>query len=196
MGEDLVRAKDLSAQILANNSIATAIISIGTGRFIETNEILCRLTGLPREQIIAQPFCAIRLVKPVGHGSEFLPLTAEIDSRESEARLIRPDGGVLEVLVSAKEILSDDERCLLLMIQDLTDLRRLRKDVIAISEEEQRRFSRDLHDSHCQDLTAIAFFAETIAAGLESRDEDAAKQIRMVVDMVQKSAENMHALAA
>jgi signal transduction histidine kinase len=81
------------------------------------------------------------------------------------------------------------------MIQDLTDLRRLRKDVIAISEEEQRRFSRDLHDSHCQDLTAIAFFAETIAAGLESRDEDAAKQIRMVVDMVQKSAENVHALA-
>ena len=196
MGEDLVRAKDLSAQILANNSIATAIISIGTGRFIETNEIFCRLTALPPEQIIGQSFSAIRLVKPVGHGSEFLPLTAEIDSRESEARLIRPDGSVLEVLVSAKEILSDDERCLLLMIQDLTDLRRLRKDVIAISEEEQRRFSRDLHDSHCQDLTAIAFFAETIAAGLESRDEDAAKQIRMVVDMVQKSAENVHALAA
>src|SRR5258707_5319187 len=195
MEEDLVRAKDLSAQILANNSIATAIISIGTGRFIETNEIFCRLTARPPEQILGQSLSAIRLVKPVGHGTEFLPLTTEIDCRECEARLIRPDGSVLDVLVSAKEILSGHERCLLLMIQDLTDLRRLRKDVIAISEEEQRRFSRDLHDSHCQDLTAIAFFAETIAAGLASRDEDVAKQIRMVVDMVQKSAENVHALA-
>ena len=81
------------------------------------------------------------------------------------------------------------------MIQDLTDLRRLRKDVVAISDEEQRRFSRDLHDSHCQDLTAIAFFAETIAAGLAGRDNEAASQIRMLVDMVQKSAENVHALA-
>ena len=196
MEEDLVRAKDLSAQILANNSIATAIISIGTERFIETNDIFCRLTARSPEQILGRSLSAIQLVKPVGHGTEFVPLISEIDSREGEARLIRPDGSVLDVLVSAKEILSDHERCLLLMIQDLTDLRRLRKDVIAISEEEQRRFSRDLHDSHCQDLTAIAFFAETIAAELDSRDEDAAKQIRMVVDMVQKSAENVRALAA
>jgi signal transduction histidine kinase len=72
----------------------------------------------------------------------------------------------------------------------------LRKDIVAISEEEQRRFSRDLHDSHCQDLTAIAFFAETIAAGLAGRDNEAASQIRMLVDMVQKCAENVHALAA
>ena len=194
--EKLVRAKDLCTQILANNSIATAIISLGTGRFIETNEIFCRLTARPQEQILGQSLSAIRLVRPVDHRTELLTLISEIDSSECEARLIRPDGSVLDVLVSAKEILSGHERCLLLMIQDLTDLRRLRKDVIAISEEEQRRFSRDLHDSHCQDLTAIAFFAETIAAGFDSSDKEAAKQIRMVVDMVQKSADNVHALAA
>src|SRR5258708_37026421 len=112
MGEDLVRAKDLSAQILANNSIATAIISIGTGRFIETNEIFCRLTALPPEQIIGQSFSAIRLVKPVGHGSELLPLTGEVDSKESEASFIRPDGAVRAVLVSAKKRLSVGERLL------------------------------------------------------------------------------------
>jgi signal transduction histidine kinase len=81
------------------------------------------------------------------------------------------------------------------MIQDLTDLRRLRNDVVSISEAEQRRFGRDLHDSHCQDLTAIAFFAETIAAGLSKRDSELATQLRMLVDMVQKSVENVHALA-
>ncbi|HYZ73260.1 MAG TPA: PAS domain S-box protein, partial [Chthoniobacterales bacterium] len=38
MEESLVRAKDLSTQILANNSIATAVLSADTGRFIETNQ--------------------------------------------------------------------------------------------------------------------------------------------------------------
>jgi two-component system, LuxR family, sensor kinase FixL len=196
MEESLVRAKDLSNQILANNSIATAILSADTGRFIETNRIFCRLVARQYGQIVGQPLSAIQLVGPAGEESKLLGLSSQIDSREYEAKLSRPDGSVLEVLVSAKPIFSGDERRLLLMVQDLTDLRRLRKDVVAISEEEQRRFSRDLHDSHCQDLTAIAFFAETIAAGLSTRDEEAAKQIRMLVDMVQKSVENVHALAA
>jgi hypothetical protein len=34
------------------------------------------------------------------------------------------------------------------------------------------------------------------AAGLAGRDGEAASQIRMLVDMVQKSPENVHALAA
>jgi two-component system, LuxR family, sensor kinase FixL len=196
MEQSLAQAKDLSTQILANNSIATAILSGETGRFLEANEIFCQLVGRPEKQVVGQPLWAMQLVSAAGHQSEFLDLASEIDSWEYEARLTRPDGSVLEVLVSAKPILSGHDRSLLLMIQDLTDLRRLREDVLAISEEERRRFSRELHDSHCQDLTAIAFFAETIAAGLATRDEEAAKQIRVLVDMVQKSVENVHALTA
>ena len=196
MEERLARAKDLSTQILANNSIATAIIAAETGQFLETNQIFCELAGRPQEQILGQSLSAIQLVGPTEGQNDLLSLPLQLDSGECEARFIRPDGSVLEVLVSAKAIASGRERCLLLMIQDLTDLRRLRKDIVAVSDEEQRRFSRDLHDSHCQDLTAIAFFAETIAAGLAGRDDEAASQIRMLVDMVQKSAENVHALAA
>jgi two-component system, LuxR family, sensor kinase FixL len=131
-----------------------------------------------------------------GKQSDLLSLPLRVESRDCEATLIRPDGTVLEVLASAKAVLSGSERSVLLMIQDLTDLRRLRQDIITIVEEEQRRFGRDLHESHCQDLTAIAFFAETIAAGLAENDKEAAAQIRRLVGMVQKSAENVHALAA
>jgi PAS domain S-box-containing protein len=196
MQENLIQAKSLSAQILANNSVATGIASIESGLFLQTNEVFCRLVGRPQEQIVGQPFSAIHLAGPNVDLVDFVNFASQRDSSEFEARLDRPDGSVLDVTVSAKTILSGDERCLLLMMQDLTDLRRLRKDVVTISEEEQRRFSRDLHDSHCQDLTAIAFFAETIATNLAARDHEAANQVRLLVDMVQKSAENVHALAA
>jgi PAS domain S-box-containing protein len=175
---------------------ATAIISVETGRFIETNDVFCRLVARPRKEIIGEPPSTIQLLGTNGELIDFFSSALERDGDECEAQLTRPDGSVHEVLLSAKTILSGPERCLLLMIQDPTDLRRLRKDIVAISEEEQRRFSRDLHDSHCQDLTAIAFFGETIAAGLGERDDETAGQIRMLVGMVQKSAENVHALAA
>ena len=194
MKEGLVRAHDLATQILANNSIATAILSLKTERFIAANEIFCRLTAIPNEKIVGQPISVIGL-STGEQGDFFRWCVSGTDNREWESRINRPDGSVLDVLVSAKRILSGDESCLLLMIQDLTDLRRLRNDVVSISEAEQRRFGRDLHDSHCQDLTAIAFFAETIAAGLSKRDSELATQLRMLVDMVQKSVENVHALA-
>jgi PAS domain S-box-containing protein len=195
MNEGLVRAKDLATQILSNNSIATAILSLKTERFIAANEIFCRLTAIPDQKLVGQPISVIGL-STGEQGDFFRWCVSGTDNREWASRINRPDGSVLDVLVSAKRIVSGDESCLLLMIQDLTDLRRLRNDVVSISEAEQRRFGRDLHDGHCQDLTAIAFFAETIAAGVSERDGELATQLRMLVDMAQKSAENVHALAA
>jgi PAS domain S-box-containing protein len=194
--EDLHRAEDLSAQILANNSIATAIISLETERVLKANAIFCALTGLPQFKIVG---CSLseagwRLI--AGQQDDIiknLGPRSSIQNREAQVR--RQDGTVTDVLASAKTIQFGDEQCVLLMVQDLTDLQRLKHDVVAISEEEQKRFSRDLHDSHCQDLTAIAFFAETIAAALDSKDTESAGQIRELGEMVRKSAENVHSLA-
>jgi PAS domain S-box-containing protein len=195
--EDLQRAEDLSAQILANNSIATAIISLETERFLKANAIFCNLTGIHPSKIVDRTLSEIgwRLTTN-GQDNVIKNLGPESSIQSREAQVHRPDGGVTDVLVSANTVQFGGERCVLLMAQDLTDLHRLKQDVVAISEEERKRFSRDLHDSHCQDLTAIAFFAETIAATLDSKDPESAGQIRELGDMVRRSAENVHSLAA
>jgi signal transduction histidine kinase len=88
------------------------------------------------------------------------------------------------------------EPCALVMLQDMSDLNKLKRDLVHISEEEQRRFARDLHDSHCQDLTAAVFFAEAIAASLDKTDKENAGQLRTLAEMVRRSIENAHRLAA
>jgi PAS domain S-box-containing protein len=195
--EDLLRTKALAEQILAHNSIATAIVSLETGRLLMANEVLCSLAGLDQGQIAGRSLLEIGWNFTAGDQQDFI---GRLDSQKSiqncEARIRRPDGNHVEVVVSGKAILFGSERAMLLMVQDLTDLRRLQQDVVTIAEEEQRRFSRDLHDSHCQDLTAIAFFAETIAATLNVKDVESANQVRALGQMVRKSAENVHTLAA
>jgi PAS domain S-box-containing protein len=195
--EGLQRAEDLSAQILANNSIATAIISLETERFLKANAIFCNLTGIHPSKIVDRTLSEIgwRLTSN-GQDDVIKNLGPESSIQSREAQVHRPDGGVTDVLVSANTVQFGGERCVLLMAQELTDLHRLKQDVVAISEEERKRFSRDLHDSHCQDLTAIAFFAETIAATLDSKDPESAGQIRELGEMVRRSAENVHSLAA
>ena len=195
--EDLHRAEDLSAQILANNSIATAIISLETERVLKANAIFCTLSGVDQSKVVGRSLSEVGWRLITGQQDDItknLGPQSSIQNREAQVR--RADGSVTDVLASAKTIHFGGEQCVLLMVQDLTDLQRLKQDVVAISEEEQKRFSRDLHDSHCQDLTAIAFFAETIAAALDCKDGESAGQIRVLGDMVRKSAENVHSLAA
>lgn len=195
--EGLQRAEDLSAQILANSSIATAIISLETERFLKANGFFCKLTGVHPSKIVGRSPSEIgwRLTTN-GQDDIIKNLGPQSSIQSREAQVHRPDGGVIAVLASAKTVQFGGEQCALLMAQELTDLHRLKQDVVAISEEERKRFSRDLHDSHCQDLTAIAFFAETIAATLDSKDPESASQIRELGDMIRRSAENVHSLAA
>src|SRR5260221_9870152 len=194
--EDLHRAEDLSAQILTNNSIAIAIMSRETERILKANAIFCTLTGLHQSKIVGRSLSEVGWRLTTNEQDDIIKnLGPQSSIQNREAQVRRPDGGVTDVLASAKTIQFGGEQRVLLMVQDLTDLQRLKQDVVAISEEEQKRFSRDLHDSHCQDLTAIAFFAETIAAALDCKDGESAGQIRVLGDMVRKSAENVHSLA-
>jgi PAS domain S-box-containing protein len=195
--EGLQRAEDLSAQILANNSIATAIISLETERFLKANAFFCNLTGIHPSEIVGRSLSEIGWRLTTNEQDDIIKNLGPHSSIQSrEAQVHRPDGGITDVLASAKTVQFGGERCVLLMTQEFTDLHRLKQDVVAISEEERKRFSRDLHDSHCQDLTAIAFFAETIAATLDSKAPESAGQIRELGDMVRRSAENVHSLAA
>jgi two-component system, LuxR family, sensor kinase FixL len=197
MEEELHQAQDLSAQILANNSIPTAIISWESERFLNANEIFCALAGFCQNELVGRSLSEVGWCLSAGDQNDLIKkLGPQSSLQNCEARIRRPDGGFVDVLASAKPILFGGEQSVLLMVQDLTDLQRLKQDIVAISEEEHRRFSRDLHDSLCQDLTAIAFFAETIATTLDAKNPESAGQVRALGEMVQKSAENAHTLAA
>src|SRR5467141_3639612 len=101
--EDLHRAEDLSAQILANNSIATAIISRETERVLKANAFFCKLTGIHPSKIIGRSLSEIgwRLTTN-GQDDIIRNLGPQSSIQGREAQVHRPDGGVTDVLASAK----------------------------------------------------------------------------------------------
>jgi PAS domain S-box-containing protein len=70
---------------------------------------------------------------------------------EISARLIAQDGNVLEVEAIAR---------------DITERKRLEREILEISNREQRRIGHDLHDGVCQQLAGIAFLTSTLAEEL------------------------------
>jgi signal transduction histidine kinase len=197
MEADLHQAKDLFSQILANNAIATAIISIKARRFVTANQMFYDLIGLNERDVAGLSALEIGLgVLKEGKETGIEELWSNDGNHDIECSLVTPDHGTIDVLATTRVMIFRGGPCALLTVQDLSDLKRLKHDLIEISEEERRRFGRDLHDSHCQDLTAIIFYAETIAATLADKDAEIAGQIRTLAGMVRRSAESAHRLAA
>lgn len=74
---------------------------------------------------------------------------------EISLRLIEQDGRVVEVEGIAR---------------DITERRRLEREILEISTREQRRIGHDLHDGVCQHLAAIAYLADILADRLQEKN--------------------------
>lgn len=58
--------------------------------------------------------------------------------------------------------------------RDVTEQRRLEKEIVEISDREKDRLGRDLHDSLCQELAGIAALSKTLSRQLERHNKPAA----------------------
>ncbi|MFO1487649.1 MAG: response regulator [Verrucomicrobiota bacterium] len=61
----------------------------------------------------------------------------------------------------------------LVILRDITERRRLEKEILEISDREQRRIGQDLHDGLCQQLAGIELMSQVLEQKLGSRSADA-----------------------
>jgi signal transduction histidine kinase len=85
------------------------------------------------------------------------------------------------------------------LTREIAERERLEKEILEISEREQRRIGHDLHDGLCQHLTATAMAAQVVAQrlGAQSRPEsaDAAELVRLIEDGIAMTRDIAHGIA-
>jgi len=86
-------------------------------------------------------------------------------------------------------------RFLLGISEDITERKRLEKEVLNISEREHRRIGQELHDGLGQQLAGIAFLAEALAAKLDDRKVPEARDAARVAGAVSRAVTHTRDLA-
>ena len=79
--------------------------------------------------------------------------------------------------------------------RDVTEQRRLEAEILQAAEAERQRIGRDLHDSLGQSLTAIGYLADAVREDLVRRQRPEAQDVRRLGRLIEKTAEQSHALA-
>jgi PAS domain S-box-containing protein len=102
------------------------------------------------------------------------------------ARLRHKDGTHREVLIDANG-LWDQGRLVhsRWFTRDITRRVELEREILAISEREQRRLGQDLHDDLCQQLAGIEFLTQRLAGDLTARAAGASSRASEIAKMVQ-----------
>ena len=72
---------------------------------------------------------------------------------------------------------------------------RLQRELLEVSEREQRRFGQDLHDGLCQHLAATALAGQVVGEKLAARNLGEAKDARKVVELIEQGIILSHQLA-
>ena len=106
--------------------------------------------------------------------------------REAVGR--KKNGTVFPVDLSVSEVRLGGKLTYTGLVRDITERKRLEREVLDVSEREQRRIGYDLHDGVCQELAGVAFLAQTmetrLAAGNKVTAEDAAEIRKLLQEAV------------
>jgi two-component system CheB/CheR fusion protein len=113
--------------------------------------------------------------------------------RETFAR--KKDGTLFPMDLSVSEVKLSDRRIFTGFVRDITERKRLEKEILEISEREQRRIGQDLHDGLCQHLAGIEMLAQVLAQKLGSKSKDASARATEIAKAVREGISQTRLLA-
>lgn len=177
------------------------IITIDERGIIESaNPAARQLFGYAEEELIGQN---VKLLMPEPYHREHDGYMANY-LRTSTPRIIgigrevygrRKDGSTFPLHLGVSEFRIGSRRMFTGQVRDITERRRLEREILEISAQEQRRIGQDLHDGLCQELTSVSFALEVINRKLTQRSAPEAAAIEQVTELIDQSISHARTLA-
>jgi two-component system sensor kinase FixL len=107
----------------------------------------------------------------------------------------RKDGTVFPMDLSVGEVRLAQGRLFTGIVRDITERKRLEKEILEISDREQRRIGQDLHDDLCQNLAGIELMSEVLEEKLSAKSQPESAQAARIAEHVQRAIEQTRMLA-
>lgn len=107
----------------------------------------------------------------------------------------RKDGTIFPMDLSVSEVRLAERRLFTGFIRDITERKRLEKEILEITEREKRRIGHDLHDGLCQHLAGVEMMSQVLEQKLSLRSRDAARRAGEIARNVREAISQTRSLA-
>ena len=198
--EEALRDREARLQAVVDTAV-DSIIAIDERGIIDTvNPATERMFGYGRDEMVGRN---VSMLMPDPYHSEHDEYIQRY-LRTGAARIIgvgrelvglRKDGGTFPLDLSVSEFQVGGRRMFTGILHDISNRRRLEREILDASANEQRRVGRELHDGLCQQLTGVAFSAEILVRKLEAKAPDLVPHVRKLADEVDNAITQTRTLA-
>jgi PAS domain S-box-containing protein len=174
--------------------IPLVIIRMSDGRILYANKPFCTTFGIKRKyerESKLQDFL---------YDKEFIKELLEKLRKENhlsnvEIPVHKKNGSSFWVISSFQKMIFKGERCILSGFYDLTERRKLEREVLEVIGNERRRIGQDLHDDICQDMVGIGAIASVIENQLLKVDPEKAQKASYLRKLIKDTIIKTKALA-
>jgi PAS domain S-box-containing protein len=114
-----------------------------------------------------------------------LQLTGKLSNIELTAK--HQDGTAFSVIASFQTLTFRGEKAVLAGFSNITERKRLEKEILEISGKEQRRIGQDLHDDLCQNMAGIAVMVSALENNLIKTDSTNAEKAAVISQLINET---------
>lgn len=199
-GEEALRDREARLRAVVDTAVDSIITIDERGIIDSVNPATERMFGFGRDELVGRN---VSMLMPEPYRSEHDAYVGRY-LRTGEARIIgigrevvglRKDGSTFPLDLSVSEFRVGGRRMFTGVIHDITNRRRLEREILEASANEQRRVGHELHDGVCQQLTGIAFAAELLVRKLQAKAPEVVPQVQKLADEVDQAITQARTLA-
>jgi PAS domain S-box-containing protein len=197
--EDALRREHALTTAVLNTSGALVAVLDPEGRIVQFNRACEQATGYSLGEVRGKRLADFLIPGDELHGVQavFGKLRSGKAQRRHENHWVGKDGKrrLIDWSISA---ICDEHGGIEYFVKtgiDITERKRLEKEILEISDREQRRIGQDLHDGLCQRLAGIELMSEVLAQRLEGKRDDQAVRANEIARNVRESIDETRLLA-
>jgi len=198
--ERFLQESEAKAQAIVETTVEGIITIDERGRIETFNQAAEQIFGYAAAEVIGEN---VQVLMPA-------PYRAEHDGymqsylETGEAKIIgigrevtgrRKDGTTFPMELSVSEVQMGDRRIFTGIVRDITERRRLEKEILNLTEQERRRIGQDLHDGLGQMLTGIGLLSQNLTRQLEKREVPEAEEAAEITELVKEADQYARDLA-
>jgi len=132
------------------------VADIANGRLINVNDSFLDFTGYDTGTVVEKELLELNFFRNQKEGKEFFKLINEKKSlRNKEIEFCTTSGEIRNGMISAEVLQIWGETCILAALEDYTEVKKLERQFLEVTERQRREIAFALHDDLCPQLIGI-----------------------------------------
>ena len=160
-----------------------------TGKITSINKTGERLLQRSRESILSRNLLELMAEDQRAAARQWLQQVVKgVDLPTAEWDFVNAAGQQVKLEISSRLIDVDGRSVEVEAIaRDITERRRLEREILGISNREQRRIGHDLHDGVCQQLAAITYLVDVLGDQLQDKSAPEFKESERIGNLIREA---------